>query len=274
MKGHVLAGGVRVLGRDLHTSALKRAGLRLSNLTLSCPNTSEIPWPWAHASMMAAGPSSYRKSKKRKQQSWIFHNPPGTCLSPGWTPPKPVGVHLVGFTCAVTEGSFPHLDYKGSWSPQSNRALPNQTPPYHYSFASPVASPSLNFLDDCLENKEKHGWGGCHFFSNVYFSYFQFFGEIQERKGHATASQCLVLLSWGPLPLPKWWLFPRGQTEPRKWPIDATFSAAKSYSKSCRTCFPAFFLLWLNLAFSLRVSLLSRTVLFCFSNYDREPATW
>lgn len=108
-------------------------------------------------------------------------------------------VHLVGFTCAITEGVFLHLDYKRSGSPQSSGLLQIRTPPpYHSSSASHLAIPSINFADDYLENKGRHRWvfGGffCHFVSNLYFAYSQFFdlGKYKKRWPHFLSRPCTL----------------------------------------------------------------------------------
>lgn len=81
-------------------------------------------------------------------------------------------VHLVGFTCAITEGVFLHLDYKRSGSPQSSGLLQIRTPPpYHSSSASHLAIPSINFADDYLENKGRHRWGFGVFFVILFLIY-------------------------------------------------------------------------------------------------------
>lgn len=93
------------------------------------------------------------RGEKSNPESSVAHqaltSPPAGFHQPGlWV------VHLGGFTCAITEDVFLHLDYKGSRSLQCSGLLQIKTPLYPSSSASHSAIPSINFTDDYLENRK------------------------------------------------------------------------------------------------------------------------
>lgn len=186
------------------------------------------------------------------------------------------------FTWDITKGFFFQLGLQRIQVPSIQWGSSTSEVPFPPSSASCLAIPSIPFGDDYLENKERYGMGFL-LFSRLYFSYSQFFDlEKYKREKETPLSPCALLPSQGQgqCTLPMLLICLRGQAEsqllpqPKTRPINAYFiSAWKSYSKSCRVWgfSPPYLLLWSNLAFSLRVSFISRKV---FSDYDKEPATW
>lgn len=145
-----------------------------------------------------AGPNSYRKGKRKKEQSWIFCSAPGTHLSPSWFPPAravggaPGWLYLRHHWRCLPPSWLQRVQVSAmQWAP------PNQPPLYHSSSASHSVIPSINFTDDYLENRKV--WMA---FSVILFLIYILptpSSLIWEntRKGDPTASLCLVPLPGG-----------------------------------------------------------------------------
>lgn len=142
------------------------------------------------------------RGEKSNPESSVAHqaltSPPAGFHQPGlWV------VHLGGFICAITEDVFLHLDYKGSRSLQCSGLL-QINPPLPLFLCIPLSNSIYKFYR-WLFGKQK-GMDGflCHFVSNLYFAYSQFFdlGKYKKRRPHCLSVPCPSPRGARTLPMP------------------------------------------------------------------------